>query len=86
MHTDSSNARDEATSILSYKEVRDFCLKLRISITTEPIGLSILSELQIGPVMVLGYFIFRFKSWDSFKLLLDITLSKTEPRMINGSR
>ena len=41
--------------ILLYKVVRVFCLKLKISITTELIGFSILGKLHIGPVMVLGY-------------------------------
>ena len=27
--------------------------------------------LHIGPVMVLGYFIFRFKSWDGLKLFVN---------------
>ena len=35
----------------------DFSLKLKISITTEPIGFFILGKLHIGPVMVLGYFL-----------------------------
>ena len=48
--------------ILSYKVVSFFCLKHKISITTELIGFSISSNLHIGSVMVLGYFIFRFKS------------------------
>ena len=33
-----------------------FCLKLKISINTEPIGFSILCELHVGSVMVLGFF------------------------------
>ena len=38
--------------MLLYKEVRVFCLKVKISITTEPIEFSIL----LYPWMVLGYF------------------------------
>ena len=44
-----------------------FCLKLKISITNKLIGFSTLGKLHIGPVMVLAYFSFRFKSWDDFK-------------------
>ena len=36
-----------------------FCLKLKISINTEPIGFSILCELHVGSVMVLGFFQFE---------------------------
>ena len=69
--------------ILLYKVVRFvlFCLKLKILITTKLIEFSILGNLHIGPVMVLGYFIFRFKSWVDFKLFsqhLYATLN-TEP-------
>ena len=52
---------------LLYKEVF-FCLKLKISKTTEPPKLSFLGRLHIGPAMVLGYIIFRFKSWVGLKL------------------
>ena len=45
-----------------------FCLKLKISITTELIGFSVLVKLHVDPVMVSGYFIFILKSWDSFEL------------------
>ena len=52
---------------LYYKVVRVFCLKLKISITIEPIGLSFSGKLLIGPMMVLG-FIFRYLlSWDGLK-------------------
>ncbi len=44
-----------------------FCLKLKVSITTEPIWFSILGKLHIGPVIVLGYLILSFKYWDGFK-------------------
>ena len=54
--------------ILLYKGVSFFCLKLRISITTELIGFSISGKLHIGPEMVLGYLIFRCKASDGFKL------------------
>ena len=57
-----------AVVILLYKAVRFLCLKLKISLTTEPIGLSALGKFHIGPVMVLDYFNFRFKSWDGLKL------------------
>ena len=36
-------------------------MKLSISITTELKVVSFLEKLLIGPVMVLGYFSFRFK-------------------------
>ena len=39
-----------------------FCLKLYISITSKPIGFEHLGKLHIGPVMVLGCFIFRNNS------------------------
>ena len=39
--------------ILLNEVVRVICLKLKISITTEPIGFSNLGKLHIGPVMVL---------------------------------
>ena len=54
--------------ILSNEIVRDFYLKNKFSITTELIGFSFLGKLNIGSVMVSGYFIFRFKSWKGFKL------------------
>ena len=38
-----------------------FCLKFKISITTEMIVFSILETLHIGRGMVLGYFIFRLR-------------------------
>ena len=43
--------------ILLYKVVRIFCLLLKITITTEVIGISINCKLYIGPIMVLSYFI-----------------------------
>ena len=39
---------------------------LKISITTVLKGFFILGKIHIGPVMVLGYFSFRFKSWEGF--------------------
>ena len=56
--------------ILLYNVVRVSCLKLTISITAEPIGFSILDKFHVGSIMVLGYFIFRFESWDGLKLWL----------------
>ena len=50
-----------------YKVGRGFCLKLKISITTELIGFYILGKLHIGS-LVLSYFIFRYKSWNGLKL------------------
>ena len=44
-------------TILLYKVVRLYVLKLKISITTEPIGLPISGKLDICLVMVLGLFI-----------------------------
>ena len=38
--------------------------------TTEPIEFSVLVKLDIGPVVVLDYFVFRFKSLDCLKLFL----------------
>ncbi len=61
--------------ILLYKAVRFLCLKLKISITTEPIRFYFLGKLHIGPVMVYGYFIFRFKSLEGFQLFSGPTLS-----------
>ena len=49
---------DYLKHILLYKVVRFFCLYLKISVTTEPIEISILWKLFIGPWMVLGYLIF----------------------------
>ena len=56
--------------ILLFKVVRFFCLKLKISITTETIGFSVLGKHHTGPVMVLGYFVFRFQTLDGFQLFL----------------
>ena len=51
----------------SFAEKKEFyCLKLKITITTEPFELSILGQLRIGPVMVLCYFIVRINAWDAF--------------------
>ena len=47
-----------------------FCLKIRITITSEPIWFSDFCRLQAGPVMVLGYFVIRFNSSDGFILFL----------------
>ena len=45
------------SGLLVYKVVGKvfLCLKLKISITSEPIGLSILGKFHIGPGMVLDY-------------------------------
>ncbi len=52
---------------------------------TELIGFFILSNLHVGPVMVLGYFIFRFISWDGFKLFFNPnTTLNTEPLDARG--
>ena len=61
-------------------------MKLKISITTEPIGFSILGKLYIGPVIVLCYFIFRFKLVDSFKTFfyLRSALLNIEPLDASG--
>ena len=48
--------------ILLYKSSTSFFLKPKISRVNEPIGSSILGDLYIGPVIVLDYSIFRFKS------------------------
>ena len=45
------------TSLLSYKIVMFICMKLKISIITEPIGFSILGKLYIGPLIINGFFI-----------------------------
>ena len=45
--------------------MRILCLFVNISLTTEPILLSILEELHIGPGMVLGF----FKNMDPIKKL-----------------
>ena len=55
------------TSIISslycsfYNKVRYFCLKLKISLTTELLKFAFLSKLHLGLRMVLGSFTFRFK-------------------------
>ena len=41
----------------------------QVVITTEPIGFYTLSKLHIGPLMVLDFSIFIFKSLDGFRLL-----------------
>ena len=55
------------SGLLVYKEVDKvfFCMKLKISITSEPIEFSILGKLHIGPGVVLGYLFFIFKNLDS---------------------
>ena len=55
------------TLIMSYEGF--FYLKPKIYKITELIEFSILRKLYIGPGMVLGYLIFRFKSFDGFMLL-----------------
>ena len=53
--------------VLIYKVVSFFCLKLKISITIE-LDRFLLGKIHIGPLMVLDYLIFRFSSWDGFRL------------------
>ena len=53
--------------ILLYK-VKRLCLMLKILITSQPTEFSIYRKFDIGPMIVYDYFIFRFKSWDSFGL------------------
>ena len=55
-----------AIFILSFS--KSLYLKLKISITTEPIEFFILGLLQIDPRMVLGYFIVKSKPCDGFRL------------------
>ena len=45
-----------------------FCLKFKISIITGLFGFASLGKLRLGPLMVLGYFFFRFISLYGFKL------------------
>ena len=42
--------------ILLYKVIRFFCMKLKISMTTEPMKFFNLGELHIGPSMFLDYY------------------------------
>ena len=57
-----------------------FCLKLKISITTEPIEISLLGKLYRGTGMVVRYFMLIFKSSDGFRVISDLVFSiKTEP-------
>ena len=58
-------------------------MKLKISINTEPIGSFVSWKFHLG-VMVLGYFIFGFKSLDSFKLFF-LTLQIHIPWMLGAS-
>ena len=69
-------------TILLYKVVMVFCLKIKILVTTELIGFSILSKLYIGLVMVLGYFIFKFMSLLSAFFLAPLN---TEPLDARGT-
>ena len=55
-----------------------FCLKLKISKAIEPIEYSISDKLYIGHRMVLGYFIFRFKSLYGFRLPFTAPLDPLE--------
>ena len=59
------------------------CLKLKTSITTELIEISILGEVFIGLRVVLGYFILRFRFCITF-LPLTIHLS-IEPLDLTGT-
>ena len=47
--------------------IKPFCLKLKISMTTKPVGFDIVGKLHIGPVMSLGYlfsdFAFKVSVW-----------------------
>ena len=61
---------------LLYKAVRVFCLKLNSSITTEPIGFSILGKLNKGPVN--DFRLFQIQVWEWFKAILHAP-SNTEP-------
>ena len=54
--------------ILLYKAIRFFCLKLSILATTEQIEFSVLGKVNISTVILLDYFVFRFKSLSGFKL------------------
>ena len=51
---------------LSYCKI--YCLKLKISITPEPIEFSIFEKLHIGQRVALGYSIVTFKSCEGFRL------------------
>ena len=53
-----AGVREQLMIFLQKYPVRFFCLKLKISITIEPIGFSLPGDLQIDPLMVLGYFIY----------------------------
>ena len=48
-------SKKKFVGILFYKVVRVFYLKLKILITSEPIGFYHLGKHHIGPVMVLSY-------------------------------
>ena len=47
----------------------------------------ILGRYHLGPEMVLGYFIFRYKSWDGFRLFFCsfLHLKNTEPVEVSGA-
>ena len=49
------------------KKVKVICLKLKISITTEMIEFTF-RKASHRPWVILGYFVFRFKPWDGFRL------------------
>ena len=50
---------------------------------SELIEFSFLGKLQIGP-MVLCYFVFRFKSWDCFKLYFSLTLNTLNKELLDA--
>ena len=64
--------------LLHNKVVSVFCLKLEISRNIETLRFSILGKLYIGTVIVIGYFIFRFRSLDGFRLLSSPSLLFTK--------
>ena len=53
-----------------------------ISLTTKPIGFAILGKLNIGRVIVLGYFIFSFRTWDGLSYFSSLRISSLLPRKI----
>ena len=62
--------------ILLYKVVMFFFLQLQIS---KPIDCFVLVKLYIGPKMVLGYFIFRYKSQNSGQVIMCLNVELGSP-------
>ena len=60
--------------ILLYKVLGFICLNLKISLTTKLFQFSFIGKLSICPVMVLGYYDFKFNPWDSFRLFFLISI------------